>query len=109
MGGSTVSRGSPALSEEKDVSLLLPGSASVALMERLWRSSPVYRYACATLYLSTGSAAMERDMSKALLSVQKWLVWDATALTSPSPRGAGACFLRGGGGYTEQKSQRSSY
>ena len=51
--------------------LLLLGSASVALMERLWMISPVNRYACATLYLSTGNAAMERYMSKAMLSVQK--------------------------------------
>ena len=58
--------------EEQNVTLLLLGFASVALMGRLWRSSPVNRYACATLYLSTGSAAMGRDMSKALLGVQKW-------------------------------------
>ena len=51
--------------------LLLLGSASVALMERLWMISPVNRYACATLYLPTVNAAMERDRSKALLSVQK--------------------------------------
>ncbi len=71
------------LAEEKNVALLLLGSASVALIERLWRSSPVNRYACATLYLSTGDAAMERAMSNALLSVQKCLVCGATALTSP--------------------------
>ncbi len=42
---------------------------------------------------------MERDMSKALLSVQKWLVWDARALISPVFAGAqspgGWRFFRG--------------
>ncbi len=66
-----------------NVTLLLLGSASAALIERLWRISLVNMYACATLYLSMGNAAMERDKYKALISLQKSLVSCATALTAP--------------------------
>jgi hypothetical protein len=65
----------------------------MALMERQWRSSPVNRYACATLYLSTGDAAMERDMSKTHL----------TNFAGAQSRGAGAF----SGGLYKTKTQTS--